>query len=161
MIAAIIAFMVPTFRRRLEQLYAAEGSRQAHLVETIHGMRTVKSIALEPVRMSAWDDKVAQGVQRRATVGRISALANVLTHGLEKIMQISVLGLGAMDVFDGTLSIGALVAFNMISGRVTGPLVQIVGLINEYQETAAGREDAGHGDAASAGARPQSRRHIA
>jgi subfamily B ATP-binding cassette protein HlyB/CyaB len=135
-IAAIIAFMVPTFRRRLEQLYAAEGSRQAHLVETIHGMRTVKSIALEPVRMSAWDDKVAQGVQRRATVGRISALANVLTHGLEKIMQISVLGLGAMDVFDGSLSIGALVAFNMIAGRVTGPLVQIVGLINEYQETA-------------------------
>ena len=135
-IAAIIAFMVPTFRRRLEQLYAAEGSRQAHLVETIHGMRTVKSIALEPVRMSAWDDKVAQGVQKRATVGRMSALANVLTHGLEKIMQISVLGLGAMDVFDGTLSIGALVAFNMISGRVTGPLVQIVGLINEYQETA-------------------------
>ena len=88
------------------------------------------------MRMSAWDDKVAQGVQRRATVGRISALANVLTHGLEKIMQISVLGLGAMDVFDGTLSIGALVAFNMIAGRVTGPLVQIVGLINEYQETA-------------------------
>jgi len=135
-IAAIIAVMVPTFRRRLEQLYQAEGSRQAHLVETIHGMRTVKSIALEPVRMTAWDEKVARGVQRRATVGRMSALASVLTQGLDKIMQISVLGLGAVAVFDGTLSIGALVAFNMISGRVTGPLVQIVGLINEYQETA-------------------------
>jgi ATP-binding cassette subfamily B protein len=135
-IAAIIAIMVPTFRRRLEQLYQAEGSRQAHLVETIHGMRTVKSIALEPVRMTAWDEKVARGVQRRATVGRMSALASVLTQGLDKMMQISVLGLGAMAVFDGTLSIGALVAFNMLSSRVTGPLVQIVGLINEYQETA-------------------------
>jgi ATP-binding cassette, subfamily B, bacterial HlyB/CyaB len=135
-IAVIIAIMVPTFRRRLEQLYQAEGSRQAHLVETIHGMRTVKSIALEPVRMSAWDEKVARGVQRRATVGRMSALASVLTQGLDKMMQISVLGLGAMAVFDGTLSIGALVAFNMLSSRVTGPLVQIVGLINEYQETA-------------------------
>jgi ATP-binding cassette subfamily B protein len=135
-IAAVIGVMVPTFRRRLEQLYAAEGGRQAHLVETIHGMRTVKSIALEPVRMRAWDDKVAQGVQRRATVGRMSALASVLTHGLDKIMQMSVIALGAMDVFDGALSIGALVAFNMISGRVTGPLVQIVGLINEYQEAA-------------------------
>jgi len=114
----------------------AEGGRQAHLVETIHGMRTVKSIALEQVRMSAWDEKVAQGVTRRATVGRISVLASVLVHGLEKLMQIAVLGLGAMEVFDGNLSVGALVAFNMISGRVTGPLVQIVGLINEYQETA-------------------------
>jgi ATP-binding cassette, subfamily B, bacterial HlyB/CyaB len=135
-IAVIIAVMVPTFRRRLEQLYQAEGSRQAHLVETIHGMRTVKSIALEPVRMNAWDEKVARGVQRRATVGRMSALASVLTQGLDKMMQISVLGLGAIAVFDGTLSIGALVAFNMLSSRVTGPLVQIVGLINEYQETA-------------------------
>ncbi len=135
-IAGVIAFMVPTFRRRLEQLYAAEGGRQAHLVETIHGMRTVKSIALEPVRMSAWEAKVAQGVQRRATVGRIAALAGVLTQGLDKLMQMAVIGLGAMDVFDGRLSIGALVAFNMISGRVTGPLVQIVGLINEYQEAA-------------------------
>ena len=80
-------------------------------------MRTVKSIALEPVRMSAWDDKVAQGVQRPGDRRPHLALANVLTHGLEKIMQISVLGLGAMDVFDGSLSIGALVAFNMIASN--------------------------------------------
>jgi ATP-binding cassette subfamily B protein len=135
-IALIIALMVPTFRRRLEELYQAEGGRQAHLVETIHGMRTVKSIALESVRLAAWDEKVARGVTKRASVGRISALANVLTHGLDKLMQISILGLGALEVFNGSLSIGALVAFNMLSGRVTGPLVQIVGLINEYQETA-------------------------
>jgi ATP-binding cassette subfamily B protein len=75
-------------------------------------------------------------VRRHASVGQISALANVLTTGLEKTMQIAVLGFGAVDVFDGRLSIGALVAFNMLSGRVSGPLVQIVALINEYQETA-------------------------
>jgi len=59
-----------------------------------------------------------------------------LTTSLEKLMQVSVLGLGATDVFNGTLSLGSLVAFTMLSGRVTGPLVQIVGLINEYQDTA-------------------------
>jgi ATP-binding cassette subfamily B protein len=52
------------------------------------------------------------------------------------MMQLSILGLGAVQVFDGHLSIGALVAFNMLSGRVTGPLVQIVSLINEYQQAA-------------------------
>ena len=133
-IATVIGVMVPTFRRQLEQLYAAEGSRQGHLVETIHGMRTVKSLAIEPLRMTAWDDKVAAGVRQRAVVGRMSAIASVLTQGLEKTMQITVLAVGAVDVFDGSLSIGSLIAFNMISGRVTGPLVQIVGLINEYQE---------------------------
>jgi ATP-binding cassette subfamily B protein len=135
-IALIIGIMVPTFRHHLEQLYQAEGGRQGQLVETIHGMRTVKSLALERVRMNSWNDAVALGVRRRATVGRISALANVLTNGLDKTMQITVLGLGAVDVFDGSLSIGALVAFNMFCGRVTGPLVQMVGLINEYQEAA-------------------------
>jgi subfamily B ATP-binding cassette protein HlyB/CyaB len=143
-IAAIIGIMVPVFRHHLEQLYAAEGSRQGHLVETIHGMRTVKSLALEPSRMDTWNEAIALGVRRKAAVGRISALAGVLTQGLEKTMQISVLALGAVDIFTGALTIGALVAFNMVSGRVTGPLVQIVGLINEYQETALAVKMLGH-----------------
>jgi ATP-binding cassette subfamily B protein len=133
-IALVIAVMVPTFRHQLERLYQAEGARQAHLVETIHGMRTVKSLAIEPMRLSVWNEAVALGIERRANVGRIAAIANVLTQVLEKGMQICILGLGAVDVFDGSLSIGALVAFNMVSGRVTGPLVQIVSLTNEYQE---------------------------
>jgi ATP-binding cassette subfamily B protein len=135
-IAGVIAVMVPTFQRKLLQLYEAEGNRQGHLVETIHGMRTVKSLALEPMRMASWDNAVAQSIRRRETVGRISILGTVLTQSLDKSMQITILGLGTVEVFNGYLTMGALVAFNMIAGRVTGPLVQIVGLINQYQETA-------------------------
>jgi ATP-binding cassette subfamily B protein len=135
-ITGVIALIVPVFRRELERLYRAEGERQADLVETIHGMRAVKSLALEPIRKASWDIKVANAVHRRQSVGLIGAAANVITGWLEKMMQISILGLGAMEVFDGHLSIGALVAFNMLSGRVTGPLVQMVALINEYQQAA-------------------------
>ena len=135
-IACIIGLMIPAFRTQLNQLYQAEGERQAHLVETIHGMRTVKSLALEGMRKKTWDEKLATSVSRHAVVGRFGAFANVMTASLDKLMQITILGVGAMDVFDGQLSIGALVAFNMLSGRVSGPLVQMVGLINEYQETA-------------------------
>ncbi len=135
-IAAVIGAMVPAFRRRLNTLYAAEGARQAHLVETLHNMRAVKSLVLEPVRRRAWDGQVATAVRAHAEVGRISAAGSVTTGVLERLMQISVLGLGVTQVFDGNLTIGALVAFTMLSGRVTGPLVQIVTLINEYQEAA-------------------------
>jgi subfamily B ATP-binding cassette protein HlyB/CyaB len=134
--ATLIAVMVPAFRQHLDRLYQAEGARQSDLVETIHGIRAVKSLALEPIRQKSWDARVAEAVGRRTVVGHINAVAVVLTNILEKLMQISILGLGATDVFDGRLSIGALVAFNMLAGRVTGPLVQIVGLINEYQQTA-------------------------
>jgi subfamily B ATP-binding cassette protein HlyB/CyaB len=134
--AAVIGLMIPAFRYHLNQLYNAEGARQAHLIETLHGMRTVKSLCMENIQKNSWDTKVVSAVRRHGTVGRIGAVANVLISGLDKVMQISVLGIGAILVFDGALSIGALVAFNMLSGRVSGPLVQIVALINEYQETA-------------------------
>ncbi len=143
-IAAVIGILIPTFRGQLNQLYAAEGSRQAHLVETIHGMRTIKSLGLEPAQKEAWDNKVVNAVRRHMSVGQIATFANVTTTALEKGMQIAILGIGALDVFDGRLSIGALVAFNMLSGRVSGPLVQIVALINEYQETALSVQMLGH-----------------
>ncbi|WP_240757169.1 peptidase domain-containing ABC transporter [Roseicella aquatilis] len=135
-IAAIIGAMVPSYRQRLQQLYASEGARQAHLVETLHNMRAVKSLVLEPARQKAWEGRLAAAIRQHAAVGRIGAAGNALTGVLERLMQISVLGIGAVAVFDGTLSIGALVAFTMLSGRVTGPLVQMVGLINEYQDAA-------------------------
>jgi ATP-binding cassette, subfamily B, bacterial HlyB/CyaB len=135
-IAGVIGAMVPAFRRRLNGLYAAEGARQAYLVETLHNMRAVKSLVLEPARQRAWDGQVAAAVRGHAEVGRIGAAGTVMTGVLERLMQIAVLGVGAVEVFDGRLSIGALVAFTMLSGRVTGPLVQIVALINEYQEAA-------------------------
>ncbi len=135
-IAAVIAVLVPSFKHALNNLYMAEGLRQAHLVETIHGMRTIKSLAMESVRQADWDGAVAQSVGRHALVGKIGAAAGVITSGLERVMQITVLGLGAESVFSGRLSMGALIAFTMLASRVSGPLLQIVTLINEYQETA-------------------------
>jgi subfamily B ATP-binding cassette protein HlyB/CyaB len=136
LIAAVIGIMVPVFRGYLEQLYSAEGARQAELVETLHGMRAIKSLALEAFRTKSWDNKVVNSIRKRASVGYFSAAAFVVTTALQSIMQMTILALGAYQVFEGSLSIGALVAFNMLSGRVTGPLVQIVSLINEYQQTA-------------------------
>jgi len=135
-IAGCIAALVPLFRRRLSDLYAAEAERQAQLVETLHNMRAVKALVLEHTRQRAWDISLARAVRRQWEVGGIGALAGAATGLLEKLMQVSVLGLGALLAFDGTLSLGALVAFTMLSGRVSGPLVQMVTLISEYQEAA-------------------------
>ena len=99
-------------------------------------MRAVKSLVLEPVRQSNWERRVVQAVRQQAEVGRVGIAGTVITTALEKLMQITLLSAGAVAVFEGHLSLGALIAFSMLSGRVTGPLVQIVALINEYQEAA-------------------------
>ena len=132
----VVGLLMGPFRRRLYDLYQAEGARQALLVETVHGMRTVKSLAMEPRQGKIWDDRCAQSVSMRFGVEKISAGAQAVTGFLEKMMTLGIIALGALDVFSGEMTIGALVAFNMLAGRVSGPLVQMVTMVHEYQEVA-------------------------
>ena len=134
LIAVIIGLMARTFRRRLTELYRAEGERQAMLVEAIHGINTVKALGLEPMQQRAWDQSSAHAIERRIEVGRISTVARAASSSIEKAMLIAVVFFGVKSIFAGTLTVGALVAFQMLAGRVTGPLVQITTLINEFQE---------------------------
>ena len=136
MIAAIIVAMLPAYQRRLSSLYNAEGLRQSMLVETIHGMRTVKALAIEPSQRKYWDQRSAEAITMHYRVGIISITGNSITSFLGALLPVIILVIGAQQVFDQTLTVGALIAFQMISGRVVGPLISMVGLVNEYQETA-------------------------
>ncbi|MCF8506944.1 MAG: peptidase domain-containing ABC transporter [Caulobacter sp.] len=134
LIAGVIFSILKPFRRRLEELYAADGSRQALLVETIQGMRTVKSLALEPHHRREWNDRSALTVAQTFRVGKMSLAAMTVVEVLSKGMPVAVIALGTQSVFDGTMTVGALIAFNMLSGRVVQPLVAIVGLVHAYQQ---------------------------
>jgi ATP-binding cassette subfamily B protein len=134
-IASIIAALLPAYRRRLDALYSAEGKRQALLVETIHGMRTVKALAIEPTQRRIWDQLSAEAITTHFRVGQISISGAAVTDFLGKLMPVTIIIIGAQGVFDGTMTVGVLIAFQMLSGRVVSPLIQIVGLINEYQKT--------------------------
>ncbi len=136
LMALVIASLIKPFQRRLEELYQAEGRRQGMLVETIHGARTVKSLAVEPVLQRRWNDTAAYAITRYFNVAKISMTARTLSSWLERLMSVCIIWVGAMAVFDGEITVGALIAFNMLAGSVTGPLVHIVGLVHEYQQTA-------------------------
>ncbi|GFK93489.1 Toxin RTX-I translocation ATP-binding protein [Fundidesulfovibrio magnetotacticus] len=136
LLAATLFVLVPAFKKRLLELYRAEGERQSFLVETIRGMETVKSLSLEPQRRRGWDERAAHAAATRFRVGRLSTAATAATGFLEKLMGLAVPWAGVYLVLDHSLSVGALIAFQMLSGRVSGPLVQIVSLIHEYQEKA-------------------------
>lgn len=143
MIAMVIAVLIVPFKRRLNALYDAEGHRQAMLVETINGMSTVKSMAIEPLLRKQWEDKVARAVSMEFRVGKISITAKSLTQMLERLMTVILIWLGASQVFSGSMTVGALIAFQMLAGRVTSPLVRLVGLVNQYQEAALSVEKLG------------------
>lgn len=136
LIALTILLLLGPFRRRLQALYHAEGGRQSLLVETIHGMRTVKSLAIEPQQRKAWERRSARAVEMHFGVGKIGAGADALVHALQTFMTCAIVAVGAFDVFAGTLSVGSLIAIQIMSGRVIQPLVQMVSLLKAYQETA-------------------------
>lgn len=133
-IAGVLAAAMPSMQRRLTALYEAEAERQAHLVETLHSMRTVKALVMEGTRRTLWEDALARSIRRQWAVGGLGAAAGALTGLLERLMQVAIIGTGAALALAGELTVGSLVAFTMLAGRVTGPLVQIVGLIHEWQE---------------------------
>ncbi len=143
LIGLVIGVLIVPFKRRLNALYDAEGSRQAMLVETINGMATVKAMAIEPLLRQQWENKVARAVSMQFRVGKISITAKSLTQFLERLMTVILIWLGASLVFDSSMTVGALIAFQMLAGRVTSPLVRLVGLIHQYQEAALSVEKLG------------------
>ena len=130
----MIAAMLGPYRRRLRHLYRAEAQRQSLLVESVHGMRTVKSLNLEPRREEAWDDAAADAVNTYIQVGKITLAANTISQFIEKAMTVIIVSVGAFLVFGGSMTVGGLVAFNMLSSRVISPVLQVIGLLNNYQE---------------------------
>jgi ATP-binding cassette subfamily B protein len=124
------------YKSRLTKLYEVEGAKQALLVETINGMETVKTLALEPFQLRSWLDRTAQGTRMQFEVGKLSTLTSEISGFLMRVMSVVVIWAGTLLVFNGKLSIGVLIAFNMLAMRVTGPLVQLVGLVTKYQQTA-------------------------
>ncbi len=136
LMAGIIALMIKPFQTRLQELYQAEGKRQGMLVEAIHGIKTIKSLALEPVQKKKWNDSTAYAITRYFRVGKISLTARSISQLLEALMSVTIIWVGALSVFEKEITVGSLIAFQMLSGRVTGPLVKLISLIHEYQQTA-------------------------
>lgn len=136
LMAAVVMLLIKPFQEKLSALYRAEGLRQSMLVEAIHGIRTVKAMSIEPKQRKLWDQRSADSIMMHYSVGKMALMAGTLTHFLEKAMPVAIVGIGATDVFSHQMTVGTLIAFQMLSGRVVGPLVQIVGLVNQYQQTA-------------------------
>ncbi len=133
-IALVFVIIIRPYRNGLQRLYGAEAERQALLVESLHGVSTIKAMALEPLLNRDWGGRSAKTTLLQFQVGKLGMSAKTITTGLNKLMQVAIPWAGVSLVFDGSISVGALIAFNMLASRVSTPLVQLVTLINEYQQ---------------------------
>jgi ATP-binding cassette subfamily B protein len=135
MVAVVLGFL-PFIRRHTGRAFAAEGVQNAYLVETVQGMRTVKSLALEPQRRRAWDRHVVQAARLRREAGGLVNLAQTAVAPLEKLMTSGVIALAAYAAVTSNdpVLIGTLIAFGMLSQRVAQPLIQLAHLVQQFDE---------------------------
>jgi ATP-binding cassette subfamily B protein len=131
----LVAFMKP-MSRRVKRFIDAETAKSSVMVETLHGIRTVKSLALEPQQKDRWDSRVAEATQAKIVAGRFANLPQMLITPIEGFMQRGVLLVGAyMTLVDpGTVAVGGLVAFMMLSARVAQPLASLAKLMEDIGE---------------------------
>jgi subfamily B ATP-binding cassette protein HlyB/CyaB len=128
------AALIPVLRRRLDEKFARSAENQSFLVEAINGIGTIKATAVDPRMARTWDNQLAGYVSAGF---RVTRLANVGQQGVQlvqKLVGVGVLFFGAKLVIDGKLTVGQLVAFNMLSGQVSSPILRLAQLWQDFQQ---------------------------
>jgi len=128
------ASITPTLRNRLNDKFAKGAENQSFLVETISGMGTIKALAVDPQMTRRWDNQLAAYI---ASSFRVTRLANIGQHGIQlvqKLVIVATMWWGAKLVIAGEMSVGQLIAFNMLAGQVAAPIVRLAQLWQEFQQ---------------------------
>jgi subfamily B ATP-binding cassette protein HlyB/CyaB len=131
---AISVLLTPVFRRDLNEKFNRGAENQAFLVESITGVRTLKSLAVEPQMQRRWEKQLADYV--RASF-RVANIANWASQGIQlvgKLTTAAILFFGARAVIAGDMTIGELVAFNMLAGRVAQPVLRLAQIWQDFHQ---------------------------
>ena len=132
----VVALYIGPLSRAYSKVVQAEQRKGSFMIEVLHGMRTVKSLALEGRKRLDWDVRVAEAVRANTNMQLLANQPQTILQPLEKAIYAGSLAVGAYLAIGEGASVygGTLVAFSMIASRATQPFVQIAGLMQQFQE---------------------------
>lgn len=131
---ALSMIFTPVLRRRLNDKFNKSAENQAFLVETISGIDTVKAMAIEPRWQQKWEKQLASYVAAGLSTTNISTVASSGVTLVSKLITAAIMWMGATLVLDGKMTVGELVAFNMLSGQIASPILRLAQLWNDFQQ---------------------------
>ena len=135
---AICASLTPALRARIDERFRRGAEGQAFLVESVTGVQTLKASAIEPQMHQRWEKLLAAYVRAGFRAAKINIWGGQAIQLVNKISTVLILYVGAKLVIDGKLTVGELVAFNMLSQRVAEPVLRLAGLWQQFQEARVG-----------------------
>ncbi|MBP0598490.1 type I secretion system permease/ATPase [Herbaspirillum sp. LeCh32-8] len=124
----------PVIRRRLDDKFNKGAENQSFLVETISGIDTVKAMAVEPRWTQKWDQQLASYVTAGLSVTNVSTIAGGGVTLVSKLVTAAIMWVGATLVIDNKLTVGELIAFNMLANQVSSPILRMAQLWNDFQQ---------------------------
>jgi subfamily B ATP-binding cassette protein HlyB/CyaB len=130
----ISAGATPLFRRRLDEKFKRGAENQAFLVESITGVETLKAMAVEPQMQRRWEEQLAGYVSASFRVLRLANTASQSVQLVSKLVTVGVLYYGAKLVIQGDLTVGELVAFNIMAGRVSAPVLRLAQMWQDFHQ---------------------------
>lgn len=130
----ISLIFTPILRKRLNDKFANNSDNQAFLVETVNAIDTVKAMAIEPAWQRKWEAQLAAYVSTSVSATTTAMVATSSVTLVSKLLTAAIMWFGAALVIDHKLSVGELIAFNMLSGQVTSPILRIAQLWSDFQQ---------------------------
>jgi subfamily B ATP-binding cassette protein HlyB/CyaB len=131
---AISMGVTPLFRRQLDEKFARGAENQAFLVESVTAVETLKAMAIEPQMQQRWEEQLAAYVSASFRVLNLGNAASESVQFVSKIVTASILYLGAKLVIGGALSVGELIAFNLLAGRVSAPVLRLAQTWQDFHQ---------------------------
>ena len=131
---ALSVVMRPMMRSRLGDKFDRGAENQSYLVESVTGVQTVKAMALEPIFYRRWEEHLARYVTASFRVSYLSGIGSSVGQIIQKLSTLSILWVGAYLVMRGRMTVGQLIAFQMLSGRVISPVLRVVQLWQDFQQ---------------------------
>jgi ATP-binding cassette, subfamily B, bacterial HlyB/CyaB len=131
---ALSLAVTPVFRRRLEQKFERNAENQSFLVESVSAMETIKAMAVEPQMQRRWEEQLASYVRSSFSVLSLGNWASQTVQYISKIVTALTLYFGAHLVIAGQLTIGELIAFNMLAGRVAQPVLRLAQVWQDFHQ---------------------------
>ena len=127
-------FITPILKHRLDKKFQYGAANQSFLVEAVTGVETIKSLALEPQMQKRWENMLAGYVTAGFRAQNLGQMAGQVAGFIQKLTTLLIIWFGAHQVMEGALTVGQLVAFNMIAGRVSGPILKLTQLWQDFQQ---------------------------
>lgn len=130
----ITLLLRPAIKKRIDDKFYASASSQQFLVETVVGAQTIKASAVEPSFRQQWEERLARYVHTSFEATQLTSVGQNSILFTNKVFSVLILFFGASAVINGTLTVGELIAFNMISGQVMQPILRISQLWQDFQQ---------------------------